>query len=305
MKRLMIVLIFLVATIGLFAGAEKDVKKSFNAGQGGTLTVDAARGSIQVKTGSGNDVDVQVLYRIKSGNEKKLEKVLEDYKLEMDQSGDDVTVTLDKRDGSWWDGSNKLQVKFRIRVPEKYNVKLNTSGGSISVDDLEGKVKAKTSGGSLNFGNIDGNITGKTSGGSVTVGDCNGDVDVHTSGGSLNLGAIMGDVDARTSGGSINVRAIAGNVVARTSGGSITAKLTKQPESDCELSTSGGTVTAYLAEGIGVHVDAKTSGGSVSTDFPVTVQGKISKKSLNADINGGGPRLTLRTSGGSIRIKEL
>jgi hypothetical protein len=55
---------------------------------------------------------------------------------------------------------------------------------------------------------------------------------------------------------------------------------------------------------IGVDVNARTSGGSVHTEFPVTVQGEIKRSRLDAKLNGGGPELYLRTSGGSIYLKK-
>ena len=55
----------------------------------------------------------------------------------------------------------------------------------------------------------------------------------------------------------------------------------------------------------GVYVNAGTSGGRVRTEFPVTIRGEISKRKLQAKINGGGPELYLRTSGGSIYLNEL
>jgi hypothetical protein len=35
---------------------------------------------------------------------------------------------------------------------------------------------------------------------------------------------------------------------------------------------------------------------------PVTIQGKIARDSLRGEMNGGGPLLRLRSSGGSVRI---
>ena len=55
--------------------------------------------------------------------------------------------------------------------------------------------------------------------------------------------------------------------------------------------------------GVGLEIDASTSGGSVDTDLPVTVRGSISKPALRGQLNGGGNRLRLRSSGGGIRIK--
>ena len=158
-------------------------------------------------------------------------------------------------------------VRFLVKVPEQYNVDLRTGGGSIDISDLNGKV------------------------------------DAHTSGGSIKLGQIVGDVDIKTSGGSIRVEEVAGNIDAHTSGGSVKAKLSQQPTADCRLTTSGGSVTAYLSPSIAVDIDASTSGGRVSSN--IDVNGKIKKRSIKGTINGGGPRLTLKTSGGSVSIKEI
>jgi hypothetical protein len=40
----------------------------------------------------------------------------------------------------------------------------------------------------------------------------------------------------------------------------------------------------------------------VNSDVPVTIQGKIESHSLRGDMNGGGPILRLRSSGGGVRI---
>jgi len=84
----------------------------------------------------------------------------------------------------------------------------------------------------------------------------------------------------------------------------VTATISSQPKSRCSLSTSGGSITVTLAPDIAMDVNAHASGGHVSTDFPVTIQGKIERSSLQAKINGGGPELYLRTSGGGIHIKK-
>ena len=95
-----------------------------------------------------------------------------------------------------------------------------------------------------------------------------------------------------------------GAVKASTSGGSVTAYLSRQPERDCRLTTSGGSLTIYLDNNIGMDVDARTSGGRIHTDFPVKLSGTISPRSLVAEVNGGGPELYLRSSGGGIHLKK-
>lgn len=306
---------------------EDSVKKSFPVEPGGELFLETDIGSVEVRTGDGNTVDVEVARNVRTSISRKAKRILEDFKVEFRQDGNIVYVQGEyERDGflRFWDDlfGRRLRVKYLIFVPQKFNVNLKTSGGGISVDDLEGNVHGRTSGGSLKFGRIQGPVWGRTSGGSIklsgcggsvelrtsggsiTIGEVDGEIMTHTSGGSITIGIAKGGVDAYTSGGSITVEEARSTIKARTSGGRITTALAGQPSANCRLSTSGGSITIYLAEDIQLDVNARTSGGRVHTDFPVTISGEISKSSLNAKINGGGPELYLRTSGGSIYIRK-
>lgn len=298
------------------------ITRSFDVGYGGTLTVDTDLGSIDIKTARARRVEVEITKDIWPGIFADREEILDDIEIEFRQDGDDVYIYCEY-DRSWmdrfWDNA-QLRLNFAITVPNEYNLDLSTSGGNIEIADLEGDVRCKTSGGSLRLDQITGTVHGRTSGGSITlegsngtadletsgggitIGNVLGRVDAHTSGGSIRIDEAGGEVDASTSGGSIRVNEVQGAISARTSGGSITAYVTKQPERDCRLETSGGSVTVHLAEGIQVDVDARTSGGGVSSELPMLVEGLLGKNEVEGKINGGGPELFLRTSGGSIRI---
>ena len=292
-----------------FASIEDTIEKSFTVKPGGTLNIDTKRGSIEVEGHRGSTVEVKVIREVKTSDKEEARKILEKFMVDFDQRGDDITIT------ATYDEKNivkkllnninkKLRVKFVVSVPDVYNVDLQTSGGSIGVRGLEGRILSRTSGGSLTFDGITGDIEGRTSGGSIKIGNVEGDTDIHTSGGSITIEKAAGQVDAHTSGGSITVHEVMGTIQADTSGGSIKAHISRQPESSCRLTSSGGSVTVYMADDIRVDVNARTSGGRVNTEFPVPVQGEIKRSQLQAKINGGGPELYLRTSGGSIYLKK-
>jgi hypothetical protein len=302
------VTLFCVSCLNLNAGYEDSIDKSFDVGAGGKLIVDTDIGSIKVLAEGKEGVKVKVIRKARTTNQSKAEDIFSNLKIDFRKSGDDVLIEADydrKHFKSIFGSRSNLSVRFIVTVPEKYNLDLNTKGGSIEVSEIEGDVKAKTSGGSLKFAFVKGPVQGRTSGGSITLDGCTGDADVNTSGGSITIGEVKGEVKAHTSGGRIKVKEVMGTINAKSSGGSISAYISKQPKTDCSLVTSGGSITAYLAEGIKVNLDAGTSGGHVNTEFPVTIKGKINKSNLKAKINGGGPELYLHTSGGSIHIKEM
>ena len=230
------------------------IEKSFSVKQGGTLIVDTDSGSISIESHNRDVVDIRV--ETKGENAEKFE-------VTFSQNGDDVRVKGDRPKLNFWSGAN---AHFIVKVPQRYNVDLETSGGSIALSSLTGKV------------------------------------DAYTSGGSIKLGHIDGDVKVKTSGGSIRVDQVKGSINAHTSGGSIKVEMAQQPTKDSRLTTSGGSVTAYLLPSIEVDLTASTSGGRVRSEFDVN--GSVKKTKIDGKINGGGPSLVLKTSGGSVSIKK-
>ena len=313
----------LLAVVFSVAAQDMDevIEKSFKVGEGGLLTVNSDMGAIEVETASGSTLDAKVIRRLDGWSRSEAEEFLKNFQVEFSQSGKDVSVTAKYR-GRRSDHHGNLQVRFLFRVPSKYNVNLNTAGGSISVADLEGKVEAETAGGSLSFGNIKGPVNGRTAGGSISLDGGTGVVDVRTSGGSINIGDVDGDLNARTAGGSISIDRAKGNVIAETSGGSIRvdevmgnidastsggsvqASISQQPKGDCRLETSAGSVTVYLADNVAVDVDARASWGRIESDFPIGGGADTEESSLHGKINGGGPKLVLRSSSGKVKIRK-
>lgn len=256
-KFAIVVSVFVTALmyIGFSQAKPVNEQETFKVKSGGTLYLDSDSGSVDVQS---HDKDtVEVLVKIKDND-------ADSFKVTYEQDGNDIKIEGEKGRSFF---SNSGNVKLIIKIPNKYNVDLETGGGSIKLSDLNGKVNA------------------------------------HTFGGSISLGRIQGDVTVKTSGGTIRVEEVAGNINAHTSGGSIRAMISKQPTDDCRLTTSGGSVTAYLLPSIKVDLRASTSGGRVRSEFGV--DGSVSKRSIKGQINGGGPDLVLKTSGGSVSIKEI
>jgi hypothetical protein len=229
--------------------------ETFDVKLGGQLTVQTDAGSIKVETHDKATIELRVKVEDKEGD---------NFSYSHELTNGNLTIIGEIEQNKGW--VRNLKVEFNLLIPENYNVNLNTSGGSLFIEDLIGELNASTSGGSISVGNID------------------GDIKLRTSGGSINTDSITGNIDAHTSGGSINV------------------KIDKQLTKDAKLTTSGGSITAYLISDIQIDIYASTSGGRVKSDFEI--DGRVKKMSVKGSINGGGPKLILKTSGGSIKIKE-
>jgi Putative adhesin len=317
-----------LVSVAAFAATEENLNKTFSATASGTLVVEVNVGTIDVTTNSTEEVAVAVWRKVSRKNKAEEAEYLSEHPVEFSQDGNTISVRCrrsDEQQRGWfnWGGGNRNEAKYTIKVPAHFSTKLNTAGGGINVSDLTGDVKANTSGGGLKFARLHGPLNGNTSGGGIRVSDTEGEIKIGTSGGGIEVTGGSGSLKGNTSGGPVTVKAFSGPVSVSTSGGGITIEnatgkvegntsggginvtLASKVTDGIKLSTSGGGVTLKVPEGAAFNLDASTSGGGVTCDLPVTVQGKIERNRLKGPVNGGGPEVSLHTSGGGIHVKKL
>ena len=114
------------------ASVENHIERSFQVTPGGRLTIDADRGTIEVRTADRDQVDVKIERKVKRGKKWSVEEVLADLPITFDHSDGGVTIRAkygEKSAWRWKRERNRLQVKFLITVPEQYNVDLKSQGG--------------------------------------------------------------------------------------------------------------------------------------------------------------------------------
>jgi len=124
----------------------------------------------------------------------------------------------------------------------------------------------------------------------------------RTVNGGVEADNLGGPIEAYTVNGGVNVSSD-GTVRATTVNGSIKASV-GSPEWDGELAfnTVNGGITLNLPSGLNAGVRAQTVNGEISTDFPITVKGKISRRRLSGTVGNGGGDLSLSTVNGSIQL---
>lgn len=290
-----------------FARIERVVEKTFTADAAGTLRVETDGGSIRVDPASGSVVTIKAIQRIRANSETEADDLLTKLDLIMEQNGNDVRVAakyerppLGFRWGSW----PPVHVDFVIGVPAAFATDLHTSGGSITIGDLGGRADARTSGGSIKLGRMGSSVDARTSGGSITLAEAGGAVELRTSGGNITAGRIDGSAELSTSGGGIKVESVSGILRAHTSGGNIQAGFTGPLQEDSSLSTSGGSVHVTVEPSLAFRLDASSSGGGVRADgLTIRLADSGARRDrLVGDVNGGGPTLKLRSSGGGVAV---
>lgn len=244
---------------------------------GGSFVLEAATGSVKL-TGTASS-GANVVIRSRRDDFKELYDVL------LEEKPGAVHVTIKRKNFLTTLRGDSMEIE--VQVPRATQVEIQTSGGSIDVEDIDRDAKLRTSGGSVDVERLGGNA------------------DVKSSGGSLKLSGIAGDIRASTSGGTIRIDGAGGRVSAETSGGSIETRFAAGNARGGELETSGGGVRVYVDPSIDLTLNATTTGGSVTAGFPVTVAAGSDRASIQGAIGKGGETLRIRSSGGSIRLEKL
>jgi hypothetical protein len=288
------------------AKVEREVVRSFPVLPGVHLKVSTAGGDIHVMTSTDSVVKVVAKEHIRAGSEADADELLKKLNLKIENDGNEVVATAEYENpmgfhfGSW----PPVQVDFEVTVPADASANLKTSGGDVVVGNIGGTLKAHTSGGDVKLGSIGGEIDASTSGGNVVLEEGRSSVRLSTSGGNVSVDRISGSAVLKTSGGDIKIDLVGGTLDAETSGGDVKAGFVGALKGDCTLSTSGGEVKAIVGKDVGFHLDAATSGGEVEAQgVTITIDsGGIGRSNLAGNVNGGGPLLRMRSSGGNIKV---
>lgn len=274
--------------------------KEFNVNTPIRLTVRTSGGYINVKSRYSDKVRVEMYVRRRGHNLTKKDTDLGDYNIEISKSGNEVRAIAQNKSRVHFGFWNGYSISFVVYTPRKCDCDIKTSGGHINLSGLEGQMDANTSGGHIDAEDITGNARLRTSGGSIKISHQNGDMDARTSGGHIEVNGGNGTLRLSTSGGHISLDGVAGEIDARTSGGSIHANVLNIKDR-LSLRTSGGSITANIPGNQGYDLDL--SGSSVHTNLN-DFSGSMRRNSVEGTVKGGGPKVILRTSGGSIRLNE-
>ena len=199
--------------------------------------------------------------------------------------------------------------QLEVKVPERFDLDLNTAGGEIEIDGVDGEIRGRTMGGELRLTHLRGKLELSTMGGRIQLSDSAVDGSVETMGGDVLLSDVLGNVEASTQGGKV----IYDNVqVRRGSGPCSQARIStmggdiKAPEAPCgaDVQTMGGNIRVDNA---GEFVKAETMGGNITIGAvdgwikAITMGGRI-EATMVGDPSSGRRDVRLDSRGGDITL---
>lgn len=124
--------------------------------------------------------------------------------------------------------------------------------------------------------------------------------------GNVKLTGTQGDIRASSVSGDVHLDHLhATSLHATTVSGDIDAQMDALGGSgDLEFETVSGDVGLEMPQALDADLRMSTVSGSIDSDYPLTVNGGMSRRSLDARIGKGGRRLAISTVSGDVRLRS-
>lgn len=258
------------------ATLKETFQKTYPLRAGEKVTLRNVNGAVVVEAWDRAEVQVVAEKAVKAGDAELAKKAMSQIQIQAGRAdgGLRIETKLPKRNNGvfdWMFGRDvSMNVTYRLRVPREARLDVVTVNGGLRLAGTRGD---------------------------ASLGTTNGGIEVEKAEGRLELA---------TTNGAIQVADSAGSVEAETTNGGIEIELHDVAVGDdMRFSTTNGAVTLRLPRDIRVSLDAAVSNGRVSSDFEVDGADARNRRRLSGDINGGGGRLVVRTTNGSVTIEEI
>jgi hypothetical protein len=268
-------------------------KRTFSVTGQPDVTVETFDGSIEVHSWDRNEVEVEIEKR---GMEQAL---LDQMTIEAEQQGDRIVLRV-KGPSSTEQRRVTVGVhispsaRLLVALPRKSLLNARTEDGSISVENIEGRLALNTGDGSVAADRVTGDIEARSGDGSIRIEKAQGRLDVETDDGSITIDARPSVLRARTGDGSIRLHVEPDTTMAEP----------------WDVSTGDGSVTLTLPPSFNAEIDAETRDGSVRSTYPGLSEGEDGegrrerRRELRTRLGEGGPVLKVRTGDGSISFER-
>lgn len=244
---------------------EKTEHLSAPIAAGGLLTIENEVGSIVVVGADVADCDITATIIAKARTKEDAEKLAGQVHIKTESADGRLSIKVEKPAKKH---GRSISVNLDITVPKQISLQFEANVADISISNIKGPVEGSTDVGEITCKQVSDNINVKTNVGQITCMEISGDID---------LTANVGEIKA--------VYAIAAPAVFNAS-----------------VSANVGSIIFTAPDDFSATVHAETNIGSITTDWPLTVTGKIGK-SLNGTIGKGQGNVSLKTNVGSIEIE--
>ena len=206
------------------------------------------------------------------------------------------------------------------------DVSIDTRKGDVKVSDTQGNVKLSGRGGEVSISGATGGLTidgefygpiraDKIAKGvrfisqrtDLTLSQLTGHMEAGS--GNLEISDAPGNLSLRTNSYDVSIENASGKVKVENRNGNVEVRFSFLPKEDIEITNSSASITLSIPESSSFEVLADCHSGDIDSEFSADTLKKTSSNSGDSHLegkygSGRGPKITLRTSYGSISLRR-
>lgn len=205
-------------------------------------------------------------------------------------------VVFERKDGHIWVnvrgprnvgvvGGYEEHLNVDVTVPAEVVLSVRTGDGAIDCEPLAGQFTFETGDGAVRGHGLKGGIEVSTGDGRIILDDLDGKLRARTGDGRMTVAGRFDLLDLGSNDGRIEA----------------TARRGSQVKEAWNLQAGDGAVALRIPDDTAALLDARTRDGRIHVQLPIP-HDEHSPKSIVGELNGGGPRLRVRTADGSITL---
>ncbi len=213
-------------------------------------------------------------------------------------AGGIINVDAGKNGGVAVKGSNRTDVLVRARI----QTAALTTG---EAEQLAKQIRIDTAGGRISGQGPDQQDNNHWSVSFEVLVPNRTDLSLAAHNGGISISDVTGKIDFKCLNGGVNLNRVGGNVHGSTTNGGLNVILAgdRWDGEELDVKTTNGGVNMSVPENYSAHLETGTVNGNVSVDFPVTVQGRITKE-ISLNLGGGGATVRAMTTNGGVRLQR-
>jgi DUF4097 and DUF4098 domain-containing protein YvlB len=258
---------------------EENYEETFKVETPARLVVKNVRGTVSIKPGAEDEINILATKHLDSGNPENTEVILE-------QSQDGVVNAIAKYDTSDLLGfglHRPCKVDFEITTPKACSVRLKTVSASSSAQGLEGDFRFKSVSGRLALEDLTGSIEANTVSGSLLANHLRGPAELES---------VSGKIEATDCDFS--------KLYANSVSGKITV-FSEVGDGPYKFNTVSGRIKFIVPQKTACTISASSVSGKFKTDLNAKYS-SIGRRNWHADLEGGGTEVRMKSVSGGLYL---
>ncbi len=288
---------------------EEKFEKTVPLPKEGKVDISNISGKIVVTSWSQGDIRIEAVKYSDASSEAKAKENAAKVTIEVMTEGNIVRIETKypKGGGIFGHESVDVSVDYKLTIPQAAGLKAKNISGDIDAEGLGGPADLDVVSGDIALRGAGQGAECNSVSGNVTVSGVTGAVFVKSVSGDVRARQVKGSVEAESVSGELELTEVseASSVRAKALSGGIVYSGSINKAGTYTLKSHSGEVEMDIPAASAFDFEASTFSGDITSDFEITMSGRVSEKELRGVVNGGGATVKLSSFSGNIRLKKV